>query len=408
MSTSILYHSWGLRNTVYVSTNYRKGATIFNIKHSMKSLKCSICGSKNIIKKGTVEREFRTLPVGSRPTLLSLPVQRVECRDCNHIRQVKIGFADEKCSHTHSFVRYALDLLKGTTIKFVAHHLGVSWDVIKGIQKRHLTRRYSKPKLRNLKYIAIDEVNVGKGKFLTIVLNLLSGAVVFVGTGRDTDALLPFWKRLKASKAKIKAVAMDMGRAYIAAAKEHLKKVDVVFDRFHVMKLMNDKLTKLRSKIQKEATTKLGKKTIKGTRWLLVSNSESLEVNRIGNKLSQREQLERALKINEPLACAYYLKEDLRLFWAQESKEAAQQFLQDWIDRAMESGIKLMKTMAKTLATYRYGLIAWYKHQISTGPLEGLNNKIGAMQRQSYGIRDQDFLKLKIYGLHETKYALIG
>jgi len=374
----------------------------------MKSLKCSICGSKNIIKKGTVEREFRTLPVGSRPTLLSLPVQRVECRDCNHIRQVKIGFADEKCSHTHSFVRYALDLLKGTTIKFVAHHLGVSWDVIKGIQKRHLTRRYSKPKLRNLKYIAIDEVNVGKGKFLTIVLNLLSGAVVFVGTGRDTDALLPFWKRLKASKAKIKAVAMDMGRAYIAAAKEHLKKVDVVFDRFHVMKLMNDKLTKLRSKIQKEATTKLGKKTIKGTRWLLVSNSESLEVNRIGNKLSQREQLERALKINEPLACAYYLKEDLRLFWAQESKEAAQQFLQDWIDRAMESGIKLMKTMAKTLATYRYGLIAWYKHQISTGPLEGLNNKIGAMQRQSYGIRDQDFLKLKIYGLHETKYALIG
>src|SRR5213079_2576755 len=118
-------------------------------------------------------------------------------------------------SYTKAFERYALELSKRMTIRDVAVHLGVSWDVIKDIQKRDLSRRYAKPKLKDLRQIAIDEIAVAKGhRYVTVVLNLESGAVVFVGDGKGADALKPFWKRLHGSKAKIEAVAMDMSPAY--------------------------------------------------------------------------------------------------------------------------------------------------------------------------------------------------
>ena len=99
-------------------------------------------------------------------------------------------------SYTRAFERYALDLSRYMTIKDVARHLGVSWDVIKDIQKRYLKRRFAKPKLKNLKQIAIDEISIGKGhRYLTVVLDLKSGAVVFVGDGKGAEALEPFWPR---------------------------------------------------------------------------------------------------------------------------------------------------------------------------------------------------------------------
>jgi len=148
-----------------------------------------------------------------------LVVQRVLCLACGALRQVKIGFADERRSYTKGFERYALELSRHMTIKDVAAHMGVSWDVIKDIRKRNLNRRFAKPKLRKLKRIAIDEISIGKGhRYLTIVLDLSTGAVVFVGDGKGGDALEPFWKRMKCSKAgKVKAVAIDMSPAYISA-----------------------------------------------------------------------------------------------------------------------------------------------------------------------------------------------
>ncbi len=97
------------------------------------------------------------------------------------------------------------------TILDVAIHLGVSWDVIKDIQKRYLKKHFGRPKLRHLERIAIDEISIGKRhKYLTVVLDIDTGAVVFVGDGKGAAALVPFWKRLKSSRAKIKAVAIDM------------------------------------------------------------------------------------------------------------------------------------------------------------------------------------------------------
>ena len=149
---------------------------------------------------------------------------RVFCWQCGKVRQVKINFADPKKHYTRSLARYALELSRHMTIQDVAEHLWLSWDTIKEIQAQHLQRRFGKPKLHKLKQIAIDEINIGKGhRYLTVVLNLLSGAVVFVGDGKGVDALKPFWKRLRRSHAKIEAVATDMSPAYIRAVRDNLR-----------------------------------------------------------------------------------------------------------------------------------------------------------------------------------------
>ena len=147
----------------------------------------------------------------------------------------------------------------------------------------------------------------------------------------------------------------------------------------------------------------MDKKVLKGTRWLLLKNPENLNALR-----NESEHLKKALELNEPLATAYYMKEELRQFWEQEDKVSAGALIFDWMRRAETSGIKLLKNFAHTVAAHREGILAWYDDKISTGPLEGTNNKIKTMKRQAYGYRDTEFFKLKIMALHETKYAFVG
>jgi transposase len=112
--------------------------------------------------------------------------------------------------------------------------------------------------------------------------------------------------------------------------------------------------------------------------------------------------------LNQPLSCAYYLKEDLRQIWRQPNKEKAQLVLADWIKRAGITGIKMLKKFAKTLAAFQSGILSYYDYRISSASLEGTNNKIKTMKRMAYGFRDMEFFKLKIMAIHESKYALVG
>ena len=215
MSTSLLYHAFGIRGYHYVRTDYQDGRVIFTVMQESEDLHCSACGARDVHSRGHVHRCFRSLPIGSRPTAVILPIPRVECQVCGVVRQVDIPFADPRRSYTKSFERYVLELSQSMTIRDVARHLNVGWDLVKEIQKRDLLRRYAKPKLKHLRHIAIDEIAVAKGhRYLTVVMDLESGAVVFVGDGKGADALKPFWKRLRPSRAKIEAVAMDMSKAY--------------------------------------------------------------------------------------------------------------------------------------------------------------------------------------------------
>jgi transposase len=404
MSTSLLYHAFGIRGYKYTRTEYDNGKVIFTIYQEPETYRCSACGSREVISRGQVERRFLSLPIGGRGTTVGFAIPRVECQACELVRQVEISFADARRSYTKSFERYALELSRCMTIRDVAHHLNVGWDLIKDFQKRDLLRRYAKPKLKHLRYIAIDEIAVAKGhRYLTVVMDLESGAVVFVGDGKGADALKPFWKRLRPSKAKITAVAMDMSAGYWGAVMNHVPKAKIVFDHFHVIKLFNDRLSDLRRALYREATDVMQKAVLKGTRWLLLKNPENLDTEK-----DEKRRLKEALALNRPLATAYYLKDDLRRFWDQPGKAFANTFLDGWIRRANASGIKALQQMAKTLAAHRTGLLAYYDVMISSGPMEGTNNKIKTMKRQAYGFRDMDFFKLKILALHEAKFALVG
>lgn len=377
--------------------------SILHLEPDHDKLRCPECGRSDLICRGRVLRHLRTLPVGHKPTVLAVPVQRVQCRYCGALKQIHLHFASPRRSYTRAFERYVVELCRRATIQDVAHHLQVGWDLVKEIYQRNLHRRFERLSWDHLRRIAIDELCVGKGHFLTLVLDLDTGAVVHVGEGRSGKALQRVWRRTRMIVDQIEAVAMDMSGAFQAAVRQYLPEAQIVFDHFHLIQLFNRKLSQLRRDLYREAQGPLQKQVLKGTRWLLLKNPQNLKETH-----DERQRLQQALQLNQPLASAYYLKEDLRQVWSQSHKQAADLFINDWIARAQSSGVRMLQEFAKTLQTYRHGILAWYDHPITTAALEGTNNKVKTLQRRAYGFRDHKFFKLRIYFIHELKYALTG
>ena len=148
-------------------------------------------------------RWFRTLPVDHKAVWIELPVAKVWCQECLATRQVEVSFAKPKKHYTKAFARFVVELSGFMTPMDISCFLGISWDTARDILKEHLGRKYGRPNLRRVKHIAIDEVYLGRRhKFITLVLDLDSGAVIFVGEGKSAEALRRFWPRLRASRAK--------------------------------------------------------------------------------------------------------------------------------------------------------------------------------------------------------------
>lgn len=179
-----------------------------------------------------------------------------------------------------------------------------------------------------------------------------------------------------------------------------------MLDHFHVVKWFNEKLTKLRRALYKHAD-RMGRKTLRGVRWLLMKNPENLRSHQTEAK-DERHRLQEALAFNEPLMMAYYMKEELRYLWKQRDKQTAERLLDQWCNRADASGVSLLKAAAKQLRLFKFALLNWYDHKISTSPLEAMNNKIGILQRNAYGYRDEEYFHLRIKHLHRSTYALVG
>ena len=402
MSTSLLYHAFGLPSGYqYQCTRYEGGTVKFVIKEKQQYHRCSQCNSRNVTLRGSHVRQFRTIPIGTRPVWIEFAVPRFECGDCQSIRQATIRFAEGSKRYTRRFRNLVLVLSRHMTIKAVAEYLQVGWDLVKDIQKAHLLRRYGRPNIRKLKRIAIDEIYMGnKFGYMTVVLDLKRGAVVYVGKGKSGDSLTSFWRRLKRAKVTLEVVATDMGSPFIKSARDNQPDAVNVIDHFHVIKLYNEKLTKLRRDMQRDTEDAEIKDVLKGTRWLLLMRSEKLD----DKSDSARERLNKALTLNEPLAKAYYLKEELAMIWSQSNKERAAKSMTDWIQKAEASGVRMLKSFARTLARLRTAILAYYDFDgLSSGPMEGTNNKIKTIHKTAYGYRDQEFFKLKILSMHQTR-----
>ena len=398
MNSSFLYHAWGLYTHECTREEYKGNTIILHIQAKEREKVCPRCGKRHLVKNGYRIRDFIGLPIGGKKVLIRMKVQRYKCRDCDYDQQERIPFATGSRSYTHRFAKYVVDLLRGMTLQDVSNHLGVSWDTVKEIHSTYLERHYSPPSLKGVENIGIDEFAVRKGHvYKTIVVDLDSGRVLYVGDGKGAGALTKFWRKVKRKGIKIKHVATDLSAAFIASVMENCPEAVHVFDHFHVVKLMNEKLDDIRRKVYSMEKDVNKRKVLKGTRYLLLGNGADIFDKQ------HKSRLDNALAMNEPLSKAYYLKEQLRQIWMQPVKSMGEDVFDDWVRQAEESKIPQLQKMAVTMRAYKTGILAWYDCHLSTGKVEGINNKIKVMKRNAYGFRDDKYFTLRLYALHDCR-----
>jgi transposase len=285
----------------------------------------------------------------------------------------------------------------------IAALLKIGWHVVKEVIKAKLTRQYGKPDLSKVRRLSIDEISVKKRHtYFTVVIDADTGQPLFIGDGKGEAALEPFWETLGPRRRKrIEAVAIDMGKAYISAVKKNLPNAKIVFDHFHLVKLVNDTLNKLRREVLREAKG-TDRKVIGGARYVLLSNGED-----VAKDPERAERLQALLDMNTPLSAAYIQKEDLRRLWRLKTKAAAKRALKKWIGTARASDVELLIKLADTIEKHEEGILNWYDFKINSGLIEGINNKIKLIKRRAFGFRDMMFFKLLLMAIKESRHAYV-
>ncbi len=398
MSQSILYHAFGIKGVTYRSIEYLGNSIIFNVETTNHHVQCCDCGHRDCIFKGQKVKILRMPPIGRKQALLRVTMHRLQCKSCDNIWWPQLPFVNGKKRYTRSFTQTVLDLLRFGTIKAVADFLHVSWNLVKDIHKRKLVSTYRHISLADVKYLGMDEFSLRKNhRYMTIFVDLQTGRILHAVEGTSKEVISPFLKRVKKKARRLKAIAMDMSVSYISAVSEILPETPVVFDRYHVMALMNKQIDNLRRELQRSLNDE-GKKFLKGSRFLLLKNYN-------GVLDDKRAKLNTLLQSNAPLYEIHTMKEQLRLYWEQDNKKEAVSFLIQWLLDAMKSNVKQLRKIASTLINHLPGIMHYYPHRITNGLLEGLNNKIKTMKRQAYGFRDMKYFTLRLYDLHTTRYA---
>ena len=206
-------------------------------------------------------------PLGRKQALLHVTLHRFECKSCGNIWWPQLPFVKGTARYTRSFALRVLDMLRFATIKAVANYLHVSWNMVKGIHQERLSRTYHRIRLTDIKYLGIDEFSIRKNhQYMTIFVNLENGRVLHAVEGRSKEAISTFLGRIKRNTKKLKAISMDMSASYTSAVEEILPDIPIVFDRYHIMAVMNRQIDNLRRE-QQRSLDKEGQKFIKGSRF---------------------------------------------------------------------------------------------------------------------------------------------
>lgn len=398
MSASLLYHTNQIKNVQVKTVEYHSDKLIFRVFFAPEKPFCPCCGYDEHSLKGLKTRKLRMAPLGNKMAFIVVELHRLQCLNCRHIWWPPISFAKPKKRVTLSFEKYVIELMRFATIEHVAKFLGVSWSLVKNIHKAYLQQEYQTPNLKFIRYIGVDEFSISKGhEYMTIFINLETGEIIHAIEGKSIDSVTPFILQLREKATQLKAIAMDMNAAYASATKKYLPDIDIVFDRFHVVALLNTAIDEIRRDQQAKCNA-IGLKVLKGMRFLLLSNYEKLDPKK-------HNSLKCLLEVNKPIAMAHAMKEQIRLFWTKQSVQEGTEFLGWWIIDAIESGIYELQKTGRTLLRHWKGLVNYFKHPISNGKTEGINNKIKTMKRQAYGFRDIEYFKLRLYNLHKVRYS---
>ena len=392
-----LYHTQRIRGFQQLKENYSPKS--LTVKFKRTKFNCRKCGSESLTTTAVRQREVRGQPMGEcRKVVFIFTIHRVYCKDCKYRSIENIHFLSHpKTRLTSSLERTVLELRQHMSIQAVAKFFQLRWHTVKELEKRALTRKYSRIQTSHIKAIGIDEIYVSrsqdKGKYLTIIRDLGSGAVIHVGDGKGTEAIHGALRKLR--KAKLKFVTMDMANAYYNWFAKYFPKVKIVFDHFHVIKLMNEKVDKVRRRV----VSKMGevqKKQLKGLRFVFLKNYEHLEEDGKSILRNMRGDY-------QDLGDAYMFKEGLRQIYTQaKTSYHARRAFARWCKAEDKTEIPELKTMAKTIRSKIDGIVTyWTFGGISNASMERFNNKIRWLIRQAYGFRDREYFKLKIFQLPE-------
>ncbi len=390
-----LYYTQGIRDFQVKETIYSEER--LEIRLRRKKHQCPKCKLKDVTLTILYERDVRGLPMGRiREVHFIYTLHLVYCHRCHKRSIEEIPFLSHpKARISIMLERMVLELREQISIRALANHYHLRCHTVKEIEKRDLRQKFATIDTSKVQAIGVDEIHIGHGQakqaYLTIVRDLESGAVIHVGNGKGISTLEGVLSKLSASKLQI--VAMDMANAYSTWFAEHFPKAQIVFDHFHVVKLMNDRLDHVRQRVMGRLDS-VQQKQLKGLRFIFLKNNEDIPEN-------AKNILRNLRGIFQELGDAYMFKEALRTICrvAQNAYQANLAFHR-WCKLVEETLVPELKTMAKTIRDRLDGIVSyWTFGHVSNARTEGFNNKIRWLTRQVYGFRDIEYLKLKIYQL---------
>lgn len=352
---------------------------------------CHICGNRAQRISRYEKRAIRDLNLGSMRVWITCSYRKIVCTSCNRIVVEDLEFFELYSRVTRRLALSIHELCKVLTVNDVAKHFGINWKTVKAIDKYFLEQHHGKTDYEDLRILAVDEIAISKGhRYLTVVLDYLSGRVVWTGKDRTKETLGDFFAGMtQEQRQAIEAIAMDMWDPYIHAIKNYVPHVKIVFDLFHVVSGFGKVIDKVRNAEYRKAS-KEGKEVFKGSKYLLLKNKNTIR------KKGPLEQLKQLLSLNETLNTVYILKDKLKLIWRYRSRTWAGKALDDWCRMAKTLTHPDINKFANMLQRYSYGILNHCDYQIHTSKLEGVNNKIKVIKRKAYGFLDERYFSLKI------------
>ena len=309
------------------------------------------------------------------------------------MKREQLDFLADNPFYTKRFAWFVGRRCRASTIKDVAEELDLDWQTVKELDKQYMAAQLERAGTPAPKAIGIDEISIRKGHTYRIVVSDLirRRPIWFGGADRSEDSMRQFYDWLGEKKAKgIRLAVMDMWKPFRNVTNERAPQAAILFDKFHIMKHLGEALDKVR-KMEYARLQGKDRRYIKGQKYVLLSNHENLT-------LDARRSLKILLAANKRLNTAYLLKESFGQLWDYKSEAWARRFFENWKASLKWQRLKSYEKFAEMIERHWDGIAAYCKpeNKVSLGFVEGLNNKIRVIQRRAYGLRDEEYLRLKI------------
>jgi transposase len=355
-------------------------------------LRCGVCRQRcRKVHSVRKPREWRDLSMRKLPLKLRYRPRRVDCPRCG-VRVEDFPWAEPWARVTTALANAVAVLARELSWQGTARQYALNWKSVATIVKRAVDYGRRHRKRPPVHVIGIDEVSRRKGQvYLTVVYDLERRVLLWVGDDRTEEAVRPFFtEELGTRRCRtLQTVCMDMWAAYAKLVREHAPNAQILFDRFHIVKHLNEAVDAVRRELWRQLTAK-ERTPFKGTRWLLLKNPWNLTDH-------QKDRLSTLVRWNSPLVRAWYLKEAFQLFWFYHQPARASAHLTKWIRSAMRSKLEPFKKFAQMIRSHLDGILPWTKVRVSNGAVEGMNNKIKSISHRSFGFRTAENFIAAIY-----------